>query len=235
MNFADRLIAACTEKDSVDCVGSDPRLDRIPAPDLLIIDEAHHVASKSWARIVERWPNAFIVGLTATPARLDGKGLAEWFDELILGPSVAELIEDVGLCKTRVMVRLELDRETAEPVETDAEGDAVVTDVPDGTHLLDAESRYDRNPDCPKCGKATMVKDDGILQCVGCAKKFRIIEGVGLHTTVTSLDAKVELLQQRDDALAEVDRLKCLLLRTTLFIPDTLTLHADVTKAVGDE
>ncbi len=68
----------------------------------LLVHNCHHVAAKSWARVVERWPRAFIVGLSATPQRLDGKGLGDWFDELVLGPSVAELIEDGYLSRYRL-------------------------------------------------------------------------------------------------------------------------------------
>ena len=55
----------------------------IPEPDIIFIDEAHHVRAASWERLLERWPDAQKIGLTATPARLDGKGLHEHFDKMI--------------------------------------------------------------------------------------------------------------------------------------------------------
>lgn len=61
-------------------------------PDLIVWDEAHHVASRSWATIAQAFPHATHIGLTATPQRLDGQGLALWFDALIEGPSTADLI-----------------------------------------------------------------------------------------------------------------------------------------------
>lgn len=64
----------------------------MPPPQLIIWDEAHHSAAGSWAKIHAAFPNAVHVGLTATPQRLDGAGLGEWFQVLIVGPSVAELI-----------------------------------------------------------------------------------------------------------------------------------------------
>jgi len=69
------------------------RIDKLREPDLLIMDECHHIAAKSWNRILDAWPNTRVVGLSATPQRLDGKGLDEWFDDLIVGPSVLELQE----------------------------------------------------------------------------------------------------------------------------------------------
>jgi len=63
-----------------------------PRPDLLVVDESHHAAAKTWRKIIDAVPEAKILGLTATPQRLDGKGLDDIFDVLVLGPSVAELI-----------------------------------------------------------------------------------------------------------------------------------------------
>ena len=67
------------------------RLEDTPAPDLLIIDEAHHAAAGSWNRILEHWPDALRLGVTATPARLDGRGLRDNFDVIVHGPTVADL------------------------------------------------------------------------------------------------------------------------------------------------
>ena len=75
------------------------RLARFPAPDLVIVDEAHHAtAASSWGKVLAAWPNARQIGVTATPQRLDGTGLAECFDDLVMGPTVAELMELGNLC-----------------------------------------------------------------------------------------------------------------------------------------
>lgn len=70
------------------------RLDRVACPDLVIFDECHHCAAAKWLRLIEAWAAAKMVGLTATPCRLDGRGLDDIFDSLVLGPSVAELIRN---------------------------------------------------------------------------------------------------------------------------------------------
>ncbi len=69
------------------------RLDTIPTPSLVVVDEAHHAVAGTWDRILSAWPDAFIIGLTATPERLDGRGLKDHFDVMVKGPSVASLIE----------------------------------------------------------------------------------------------------------------------------------------------
>lgn len=62
-------------------------------PDVIIVDECHHAAAGTWGKILQAFPKAIRLGFTATPERLDGKGLADAFDCLIRGPEVAWLIE----------------------------------------------------------------------------------------------------------------------------------------------
>ena len=71
-------------------------------PDLIVIDEAHHAAAGSWERVLNHWPNAYRLGVTATPCRLDGRGLSDAFDHLVHGPSVADLIECKFLTPARI-------------------------------------------------------------------------------------------------------------------------------------
>lgn len=68
------------------------RLKHFPEPDLIIIDEAHHAAlGTTWSKVINQFPRARILGVTATPQRLDGRGLGDNFDVMVEGPSVAEL------------------------------------------------------------------------------------------------------------------------------------------------
>ncbi len=68
------------------------RLNHCPEFDLIIVDEAHHSTANSYRTILNRFPKARVLGVTATPIRLDGKGFRGIFDELICGVTVAELI-----------------------------------------------------------------------------------------------------------------------------------------------
>ena len=65
----------------------------IARPDVVFIDEAHHARARTWETLLAWCPDAQVVGLTATPARLDGKGLHEHFDTLIQGPVDSALVE----------------------------------------------------------------------------------------------------------------------------------------------
>ncbi len=79
-------------------------------PDLIIYDEAHHVAAGTWDKIYKAFPQAFHVGLTATPERLDGKGLRPWFQEIIYGPPVRWLIDNGYLSDYKIFAPGGIDR-----------------------------------------------------------------------------------------------------------------------------
>jgi DNA repair protein RadD len=69
---------------------------------LIVIDEAHHSRAATYQQIIDAYPNAIIIGLTATPCRGDGLGLGNIFDDLIEGASVEALIRDGHLVGTKV-------------------------------------------------------------------------------------------------------------------------------------
>lgn len=77
------------------------RHERMPSPDFILIDECHHAVSGSYRTIIDRYPQAKLLGFTATPSRLDGRGLGEVFDRIIMGPSVLELMMEGYLSPAR--------------------------------------------------------------------------------------------------------------------------------------
>ena len=64
---------------------------RLPDADLVIWDECHGVAAKTYADMLGRYPGARLLGLTATPCRGDNKPL-DMFDDLVVGATAHELI-----------------------------------------------------------------------------------------------------------------------------------------------
>lgn len=59
---------------------------------LVIVDEAQHAPSQSFRNVLDRYPDAIICGLTATPCRLDGKGLGDYFGCIVEPITTAELV-----------------------------------------------------------------------------------------------------------------------------------------------
>ncbi|MGA8611307.1 MAG: DEAD/DEAH box helicase [Xanthobacteraceae bacterium] len=74
----------------------------LPDADVVVVDEAHHCRARTWRRLIEAYPEATVIGLTATPCRADGRGLGSIFEALIEVASVAELIAGGFLVKTKV-------------------------------------------------------------------------------------------------------------------------------------
>lgn len=74
----------------------------LPKADLLVIDECHHCPAESYRKIIDAYPDAVLLGLTATPCRGHGRGLGGIFETIIETPQVAALIEKGFLVKTRV-------------------------------------------------------------------------------------------------------------------------------------
>jgi DNA repair protein RadD len=87
------------------------RLERMPLPpaDLLIVDEAHHCPAETYRKIIAEYPNAVLLGLTATPCRGDGRGLGDIFDIIVECPQVADLIAQGHLVRTRVYAPIDPD------------------------------------------------------------------------------------------------------------------------------
>lgn len=78
------------------------RLSKVKAPNLAFIDETHH--GGDGLDVVIKWLKAngtWIIGLSATPWKLSGKGLGCWYDELITGPSIRWLIDNKRLSQYR--------------------------------------------------------------------------------------------------------------------------------------
>ena len=63
-------------------------------PGLIVIDEAHHALAETYAKVMNAYPKAKKLGLTATPCRLNGKGFTDLFDTLLCSWSVEKFIAE---------------------------------------------------------------------------------------------------------------------------------------------
>jgi superfamily II DNA or RNA helicase len=72
---------------------------KVKKPDLIIIDECHHSVSKTWSAVLEYCNDVPRIGFTATPERLDGSGLVDLFDKLVIGKSTKWMIDNYWLSK----------------------------------------------------------------------------------------------------------------------------------------
>jgi superfamily II DNA or RNA helicase len=74
----------------------------LPPATLIIPDECHRSIGPTQFKIISSYPDARVVGLTATPVRLDGRGLGEMYQELVVAARVSELVQRGVLIRPRV-------------------------------------------------------------------------------------------------------------------------------------
>lgn len=76
---------------------------KYPPADVVFVDEAHHAAADTWAKLIAHYVSqgAVVVGLTATPVRSDGRGLSDLFDEMVLVETTSNLIAGGYLVRPR--------------------------------------------------------------------------------------------------------------------------------------
>ena len=74
-----------------------------PHADVIFLDEAHRSVSNSFKKLIAEYPNAFFIGLTATPIRSDGKGLGDIYEELVEAGNIKDLTQQGYLVKNKIV------------------------------------------------------------------------------------------------------------------------------------
>lgn len=92
-----RIVFASVQTLSADLDRFDP--DRF---DYIVIDEFHHAAARTYRKVIEYFRPSFLLGLTATPNRMDGADLlALCSDNLVFECPLTDAIESGDLCRFR--------------------------------------------------------------------------------------------------------------------------------------
>lgn len=139
------------------------RLHKYETPQVVIVDEAHHAIAGTWRSVLQRYESARVLGVTATPLRLDGKGLDSVFDKLILGPKVSELIEQGFLSRPQYWSKPLMDASNARITMGDyviEDLNAMLTDAIMGDAVTEYKRRADGLPAiafCPSVNRAQAV------------------------------------------------------------------------------
>ncbi|MGN8971034.1 DEAD/DEAH box helicase [Lactobacillus amylovorus] len=69
------------------------RVDKLPTPSVILVDEAHHALAKSYQRILKQFPKSIVLLFTATPHRTGRMQLDQIADDIIVGQSIHELTD----------------------------------------------------------------------------------------------------------------------------------------------
>lgn len=96
--FARRRPMAPVQVASIDTL----RNRNKPPADVVIVDEAHRALAKSYTDLRAAYPDAWHLGLTATPYRADGRGLGDAYDDLVVVASPRLLIDAGALVEPRI-------------------------------------------------------------------------------------------------------------------------------------
>lgn len=120
--------------------------------DLIIIDEAHHTVAATYLDLLAEFPNARVLGFTATPQRLDGKGLSEVFQDMVRGPNTRELMDLGFLCDYRYfMPKMQLDTDGIKSRTGDYARDEVEERATRPAIIGDAVEQYERHFNGKSC------------------------------------------------------------------------------------
>lgn len=157
---------ACVQVASIQTIVR--RLEALPPPDLIVFDEAHHLGAASWEAIFDRFPRARVLGLTATPWRLDGQGLGRWFSHMVRGPNTAELIDEGSLSTFRLFAPATPDLSDVATTAGDYQRGALAKAMDKPQIVGDAIGHYTRL--CP--GKRAVVFAAGVENSKHIAAQF---------------------------------------------------------------
>jgi superfamily II DNA or RNA helicase len=155
----------------------------LSTPRVIIPDEAHHCTAPKWSNVQAEFPRAFYIGLTATPQRLDGKGLGTHFDEIVQGPGMRWLIDNGFLADYRIFAPppTTLDLSHVGHVAGEFNHKQVTEAVAKSTIVGDSIAEYRKHA----AGKRCLIRAVGVEESEKAAEAFRKEGYVAVH-----LDAK---------------------------------------------
>ncbi|WP_251547902.1 DEAD/DEAH box helicase [Limosilactobacillus caecicola] len=84
--------------------------DQLPEPQLIFIDEGHHAISKSYRKIIDAYPNAYVLYFTATPIRTGHNQMDQISDDIVVGKSIKWLTDHHFLAPFRYYGLGDIDR-----------------------------------------------------------------------------------------------------------------------------
>jgi superfamily II DNA or RNA helicase len=165
------------------------RLHKLPRDffQLVIIDEAHHSNSDTWARTLEHFHQAHLLGVTATPIRLDGRGLGEHYQAMVEGPSAAWLTDNGYLAPARVLAPPGFD--TTGLRKRMGDFDTKEAEHRIGTIMGDAVSHYRKHLD----GQTAIAFCCSVAHAEAVARLF-----MGAGIPAASIDGSMTSEQRRD-------------------------------------
>lgn len=157
------------------------RAQYLQPPRVIIVDEAQHACAASWKKVQEAYPDAFYVGLSASPRRLDSKGLGAHFDKIIEGPSMRWLIDNGFLCDYRIFAPPPPDLSSVDHVAGEFNQGQLAEVLAKSTIVGDSIVEYEKHAH----GKRTLIRCVSVESSKQACETFRNAGYAAVH-----IDAK---------------------------------------------
>ena len=169
---------------SVQTLMREKRLGRFPADyfNTIIIDEAHHCISDSYQRVLQHFPEAHVLGVTATPDRGDMRNLGQYFETLAYEYTLPKAIKEGYLCPIKALtIPLKIDMSNVSVQAGDFKAGDISTALdPYLERIAQEMEKYCRD-------KKTVV----FLPLVKTSQKFRdILNGHGFQAAEVNGDSQ---------------------------------------------
>lgn len=169
---------------SVQTLMREKRLGRFPADyfNTIIIDEAHHCISDSYQRVLQHFPEAHVLGVTATPDRGDMRNLGQYFETLAYEYTLPKAIKEGYLCPIKALtIPLKIDMSSVSIQAGDFKAGDISTALdPYLERIAQEMGKYCRD-------KKTVV----FLPLVKTSQKFRdILNGHGFQAAEVNGDSQ---------------------------------------------
>lgn len=166
------ISAGYKPSDSLIQIASVQTLSRRKKPDadLCIWDESHHICANTWKKLFAFYASAYHIGLTATPCRLDGKGLKDFFDHLVLGPTIPWLIENDYLSTFQMFAPPGLSTESVKVRMGDFDKEGLTEQASKPEVMGSALTEYKRHCD----GQQAIIFSPSIIHSMRMEKEFNL-------------------------------------------------------------
>ena len=195
------------------------RLDTMDfKPDLIITDEFHHAASKTYKKVLAHFEGVKVVGLTATPQRQDGKGLKDVADVLVEGPKTKWLMDNGYLNQYKYYsVKNALDLSNVHTVMGDYDKEELDAEIEKSGIIGDVVDHYNKYLK----GKKAIVFCTKILHSKDVANRFNAAGIAAAHLDGTLDKAtRAKIIKQFRDGEIRV-LTNCSLISEGFDVPDT--------------
>ena len=178
-------------------VGSVQKMVRrpvVPGVTLIVIDEAHRATAPSYRKILSMYPDARVIGLTATPFRSDGTGLGQIFDNIVVAATPLEMIDQGYILKPRILAPRKFDYYAMKKRGRDIDVDVFADEV--AIHICGEIVEHYQN-ECS--GRTAVVFCCNIDHSKVQAQKFRDAGIPAAHLDgTTPIEQRIQTLQRLD-------------------------------------